>query len=219
MRTISYTSPSGSSMMLGIACTPRCTRRTGGGSSRFVRLRAVKPTLTVAQSARPVGDTVVPLVFMSDATHLTNFAGNKKAWPVYMTISNLPAAVRMRPAMQAVVLAALLPVPIKLLDVAAPQRADQRTHKHHVTQYVLRHLLAPLCHPEGGVFTALCADANRRRCYTPVSASVADYPEHYDLQNLRHSSCIWCECPADEMGDHRPPQDHHPARDHGRYAA
>jgi hypothetical protein len=28
--------------------TARCTRRTGGGSSRFVRLRAVQPTLTVA---------------------------------------------------------------------------------------------------------------------------------------------------------------------------
>jgi hypothetical protein len=26
---------------------------------------------------------------MSDATHLTNFAGDKKAWPVYMTIGNL----------------------------------------------------------------------------------------------------------------------------------
>jgi hypothetical protein len=67
---------------------------------------------------------VVPLVFMSDATHLTNFAGDKKAWPVYMTIGNLPAAVRMRPAMQAVVLVALLPVPIKLRDVTASQRAD-----------------------------------------------------------------------------------------------
>jgi hypothetical protein len=31
---------------------------------------------------------VVPLVFMSDATHLNNFAGDKKAWPVYMTIGN-----------------------------------------------------------------------------------------------------------------------------------
>jgi hypothetical protein len=138
-----------------------------------------------------------------------------------MTIGNLPAAVRMRSAMQAVVLVALLPVPIKLRDVAAPQRADQpeRAHNRHVTQYVLRHLLAPLCHPEGGVFTALCADGNRRRCYAPVSAWLADYPEHCDLENLRHSSCIWCECPADEMGDYRPPHDHHPARNHRRYAA
>jgi hypothetical protein len=134
---------------------------------------------------------------MSDATHLTNFAGVKKAWPVYMTIGNLPSAVRMQPAMQAVVLVALLPVPNKLRDVAAPQRADQRAQNRHVTQYVLRHLLAPLCHPEGGVFTALWADANRRRCYAPVSAWLADYPENCDLQNLRHGSCIWCECPAD----------------------
>jgi hypothetical protein len=85
---------------------------------------------------------------------------------------------------------------------------------------VLRHLLAPLLsHPEGGVFTALCADGNHRRCYAPVSVWHADYPEHCDLQNLRHGSCIWYECPADEVGDYRPPHDHHPTRNHRRYAA
>jgi hypothetical protein len=35
--------------------------------------------------------TVVSRIFMSDATHLTNFASDKKAWSVYMTIGNLPA--------------------------------------------------------------------------------------------------------------------------------
>jgi hypothetical protein len=55
---------------------------------------------------------------MSDATHLTNFAGDKKAWPVYMTIGNLSPSVRNRPTTQSVLLVALLPVPIKLRDVA-----------------------------------------------------------------------------------------------------
>jgi len=41
------------------------------------------------KSTHRVGDTLVPLIFMSDGTHLSNSAGNKKVWPVYMTIGNL----------------------------------------------------------------------------------------------------------------------------------
>jgi hypothetical protein len=166
-----------------------------------------------------MGDTIVPLIFMSDATHLTNFAGDHKAWPVYMTIGNLSPAVRMRPATQSVLLVGLLPVPLKLRDVPARQLAWQRERNRTVTQGVLRRILEPLSRPEGGVFTALCADGHHRQCYATVSAWVADYPEHCDLHNLLHGSCIWCECPADQMGDYRPPNGHHPTRDHHRYAA
>jgi hypothetical protein len=34
-----------------------------------------------------LGDTLVPLIFMSDGTHLSNVAGDKKEWPVCMTMS------------------------------------------------------------------------------------------------------------------------------------
>ena len=39
------------------------------------------------------------MIFMSDATHLTNFSGKKKAWPIYMTIGNLSATARMKHTM------------------------------------------------------------------------------------------------------------------------
>jgi hypothetical protein len=73
-----------------------------------------------------MGDTIVPLIFMSDATHLTNFAGDHKAWSVYMMIGNLYPAVRMRLALQSVLLVGLLPVPIELRDVPARQLDWQR---------------------------------------------------------------------------------------------
>jgi len=41
------------------------------------------------QDLVPRGGTVVPLLFASDKTHLTNFSGDKAAWPVYMSISNI----------------------------------------------------------------------------------------------------------------------------------
>ncbi|KAF8241806.1 hypothetical protein K440DRAFT_517113, partial [Wilcoxina mikolae CBS 423.85] len=55
-----------------------------------------------------VGDILVPMIFMSDGTHLTNFSGYKKAWPIYMTIGNLSSAVRMKHTMHSVLLVALL---------------------------------------------------------------------------------------------------------------
>jgi hypothetical protein len=50
-------------------------------------------TLTAPQATRSAGDTIVPLILFSDATHRTNLSGNHKAWPIYLTIGNLPAAV------------------------------------------------------------------------------------------------------------------------------
>jgi hypothetical protein len=35
-----------------------------------------------------LGDTLVPMNFMFDGTHLSNFARDMTEWPVYMTICN-----------------------------------------------------------------------------------------------------------------------------------
>jgi len=59
-----------------------------------------------------LGDTLVPLIFMSDGTHLSNFAGDKKEWPVYMTIGNLSSKIRQMPSTHTVVLVALLLIPL-----------------------------------------------------------------------------------------------------------
>ena len=60
-----------------------------------------------------VGDTLVPLIFMSDGMHLSNFAGDKKEWPVYMKIGNLSSKIRQTPSTHSVVMVALLLIPIK----------------------------------------------------------------------------------------------------------
>jgi hypothetical protein len=50
---------------------------------------------------------------MSDGTHLSNFAGDKTEWPVYMTIGNLSSKIRQTPSTQSIVMFALLPIPFK----------------------------------------------------------------------------------------------------------
>jgi len=58
----------------------------------------------------PVGSTLVPVIFASDTTHLTNFSGDGKLWPIYMSIGNIPSSIRQKPNQRAWVLVVLLPV-------------------------------------------------------------------------------------------------------------
>jgi hypothetical protein len=55
-----------------------------------------------------LGDTLVPLTFMSYGTHLSNIAGDKKEWPAYMTIRNLSSKVCQMLLTHSVVMVALL---------------------------------------------------------------------------------------------------------------
>jgi hypothetical protein len=68
--------------------------------------------------------------FLSDGTHLSNFANDKKEWPVHMTIGNLFSKIRPMPSMQSVVMVALLPIPFKHRKIAQKRLHDQRqTHR------------------------------------------------------------------------------------------
>src|SRR5437588_3116474 len=46
------------------------------------------------QDKVPKGGTIVPLLFGSDKTHLTNCSGDKAAWPLYMTLGNIKKEIR-----------------------------------------------------------------------------------------------------------------------------
>jgi len=77
------------------------------------------------KSTLRVGDTLVPLIFMSDGTHLSNFAGDNKVWPVYMTIGNLSSKIRQMPSKHSVVMVALLPNPIKNRNIPQKRLDEQ----------------------------------------------------------------------------------------------
>jgi len=57
----------------------------------------------------PIGSMLVPVLFVSDATHLTNFSGDGKVWPLYMTIGNIKSSIRNKPTSHAWVPVAILP--------------------------------------------------------------------------------------------------------------
>ena len=91
-----------------------------------------------------LGDTLVPLIFISDRTHLWDFAGDKKEWPVYMTIGNLSSKIGQMPSAHTVVMVALLPIPIKNRNIPPKQLDEQRHTDREVLNEVLGRVLQRL---------------------------------------------------------------------------
>jgi hypothetical protein len=74
---------------------------------------------------------------MSDGTHLSNFAGDKKQLPVYMTIGNLSLKIRQMPSAHTVVMVALLSIPIRNHSIPQTRLDTQRQTNREVLHEVL----------------------------------------------------------------------------------
>jgi len=160
----------------------------------------------------PVGSTLVPVIFASDATHLTNFSGDGKLWPIYMSIGNIPSSIRQKPNQRAWVLVVLLPVrPKRVHKKAGWSAAQQERESLETTHNLLRHILNPISNATQDGITTWCGDRMKRKCYIRVVAWLADHMENCTIHAVYNTRCGICECPADELGHHTkssPPRDH-----------
>jgi hypothetical protein len=143
-------------------------------------------------------------MIMSDRTHLSNFAGDKKEWPLYMTIGNLSSKICQMPSMHSVVMVALLPIRIKNHNIPQKRLDEQRQTNREVLDEVLRPLLLPLTSKHNAsaksrYYNVLCADGNFRRCKPVLAAWLTDCPEYSDLHHFERHVCFCCECPKNEL--------------------
>ena len=137
-------------------------------------------------------ETLVPVIFRSDGTHILIFAGDQKQWPVYMTIGNQSSKICKMPAAHNIVMVALLPIPIKTRN--SPQKGlDELGKKHRevlngVFRQVLQHLTfehSP--NAQTGCYNVLCADGNFRCCKPVLAAWLAEFSGYSDRHHLeRH---------------------------------
>ena len=150
------------------------------------------------------------MIFASDETHLTNFSGDKKAWPIYMTLGNLPAATRNAPTSEAMYLVALLPIPPKKKKLK--QKDKDRIEK--ILQECLYDVLLPLAEAAGSAISIDCCDNKCRECHIRICGWITDHMEYVKLLGLKPQSCPKCEV---GFGDLQTIGQDWPARDYQAY--
>ena len=137
---------------------------------------------------------------MSVQTHLSNFSGDKKAWPVYITLGNLPSTRRNSPGSMAVLLLALLPVPPKLSKSTSADKHQRRINAETL-QLTFQLFFEPLQAVAREGVNIDCADGKVRRCFPVLSAWIADHMENVALHGVKSNSCPKCKVLPWELGN------------------
>ena len=125
-------------------CIMRCTQVIGGGRYRCV-IRDCFDSCTDNQTqesleSRRSGATVLPIIVSSDKTQLTVFGG-KQAYPVYMTIGNIPKEIRRKPSRCAQMLIGYIPI-TKFGGI--PKKATRLRAQPNLFHACMKILLGPL---------------------------------------------------------------------------
>ncbi|KIJ58277.1 hypothetical protein HYDPIDRAFT_63703, partial [Hydnomerulius pinastri MD-312] len=154
------------------------------------------------QTQRTPGGTIVPLLLSSDKTQVTLFR-NKSAYPIYMTIGNLPKEVRRKPSRRAQILVGYLPT-AKLEHIT--NKSARRRTLANVFHACMRELLHPL--KDAGLHGTpmRSGDGILRRVHPLVACYIGDYPEQLLVTGVKMGECPGCEVPRGELGrtdDHR----------------
>ncbi|KAJ6618406.1 hypothetical protein B0H10DRAFT_1795346 [Mycena sp. CBHHK59/15] len=143
------------------------------------------------------GPTIVPIIISSDKTQLTVF-GNKSAYPVYMTLGNIPKEIRRKPSRRGYVLLGYLPTSrMKHITNKAARRRILANIFHSCMAYILE----PLKTAGVDGIRLTSGDGVVRRGHPIFATFVGDYPEQALVTAIKNGECPTCEVPRTELGD------------------
>ena len=139
----------------------------------------------------------MPVLLSSDRTQVTLF-GSKTAYPVYLTIGNLPKDIRRKPSHRGQILLAYLPT-TKLKQVT--NHAARRRMLLNLLHSCLQKVLQPL--EDAGIDGIVMADGNGilRRVHPILAAFIGDYPEQVLVTCIKSGRCPKCTVEPDNLGN------------------
>lgn len=151
------------------------------------------------QKSVPSGATIAPIILSSDKTQLSQFRGDKSAWPVYLTIGNLAKEARRSPSMHGTILLGYIPVGKfdSFSDAARPLARYQMFHS------CMSAILEALIEAGSSGVMMTCADRKLRAVVPILAAYVADYPEQCLVAGCMENRCPTGQVLPEERGSHQ----------------
>ena len=133
------------------------------------------------------------MIIASDKTQLTQFSRNKAAYPVYLTLGNIPKSLRRKPGSRACVLIAYLSVDKPSKEGLS--KTALRLHNYEIFHRSMAVVLQPLKaagNPRGPGIEMVGGDGAVRRVYPILATYVADYPEQCLVTCTKYGTCPKC---------------------------
>src|SRR5580698_5176043 len=122
---------------------------------------------------RQPGATVVPVILSSDKTQLTVFRG-KTAYPIYLTIGNIPKDIRRKPSRLGQLLIGYIPT-TKLECIE--KKASRRRALANLFHSCMGQVIAPIqSYGETGI-PMTSGNGTWHRCHPVFAIFIGDYPE------------------------------------------
>lgn len=142
--------------------------------------------------------TIIPIHISSDKTRVVAF-GTKTAYPVYLTIGNIPKELRRKPSRRTHVLLGYLPTtPLPHVSSTASRRR-MLTNLFH---YCFARMLAPLKHlDKTGPIEMSTGDGVVHRTFPIFACFVGDYPEQVLVSGCITGDCPRCPTKRKDLGD------------------
>ena len=146
------------------------------------------------------GATIVPILISTDKTLLTLFR-NKSAYPIYLTVGNIPKEIRRKPSARAYVLLGYLPT-TRLENVT--NKAARRRLLANLYHSCMGKILKPLeTYGRTGI-KMTTADGHKHRTHPLFATFIGDYPKQVLTTCIYTGECPQCSTGRDSLGDHDP---------------